>query len=121
MSLSCQCHDYDGEGWSYWKPTEESTLQTKKARRCCSCNDLIKPGSPVVPFPRFRRPNSDIEERIHGDEVYLANWFMCEKCGDMYWSLDELGFCITLGEEMRELTREYAEVYGPGKRNSANA
>lgn len=39
----------------------------------------------------------------------------------MYWSLDELGFCITLGEEMRELTREYAEVYGPGKRNSANA
>ncbi len=116
MGLSCEYHDYDGDGWAYWPPTDESTLETKRSRRCCSCNDLVKPGSVVVIFPRFRSPNHCVEEEIYGDEVPLATWYMCEKCGDMYWSLSELGFCIMLGEEMRELTREYAEVYGPGRK-----
>lgn len=41
----------------------------------------------------------------------MAPWFMCEECGDLFWSLNELGFCIYLGRDsMRDLAREYAEM-----------
>lgn len=63
----------------------------------------------------YRPPNDDIEERIHGDEVYMANKFMCEECSDIFFSLKELGFCLSLGSDMHDLLREYHEVYGGTK------
>lgn len=112
MSLSCHCDGGDMDWWHYG--CEDYTrLDTKRARRCCSCKALIKRGDLCAKFERARVPQSMIEERIYGTEsVPLPPKFMCETCADIYFSLDELGFCINLGDSMRALAKEYAEVYG---------
>lgn len=111
MSLSCYCGDpYDGDWW-YYGPDSYKPLRTKRARRCCSCHDLIQVGALAVEFERARAPRGHIEERIYGDdEVEIAPKWMCERCGDLYFSLDELGFCISLGDDMRALVRQYAAM-----------
>jgi predicted RNA-binding Zn-ribbon protein involved in translation (DUF1610 family) len=110
MSLSCSC-DYDGDGWFYYRPADYSTLKTKRARRCCSCGERIAVGDTVVEFDRARHAQNDIEERIHADnDIVLASWFMCEACGDQYFNLAELGFCINLPANTPKLVREYAQA-----------
>jgi hypothetical protein len=47
-----------------------------------------------------------------GDEVQLADQFMCQKCGEIYFNLTELGYCINLGDEMTELMSEYWKLTG---------
>lgn len=110
MGLSCDCGDYDGDEW-WWCPNAYSTLDTKRRRRCVSCDDLIAVGAIVAKFTRGRVPNSLIEERIHGEEeVPLAPWFMCERCADLYFSLSDLGYCVSPMDDMRDLVKEYAAI-----------
>ena len=110
MSLSCECGDWDGDEW-WWHADDYSTLDTKRRRRCISCKDMIAVGSIVAKFLRGRIPRNDIEERIHGEEeVPIAPWFMCERCADIYFSLAELGYCVSLHDDMRDLVKEYAET-----------
>ena len=119
MSLSCECYDdYDGDGWFFYQPDDYSTLKTKRARRCCSCGERIAVGDTVVEFERARGPRDDIEERIYGEgnEIELASWFMCESCGDQYFNLTALGFCITLPENMHKLLREYVDMREDARR-----
>ena len=112
MGLSCSTYDYDGDGWYYYSPDDYSTLDTKRSRKCCSCKKTLRPGDMVVRFDRYRGPLSDIEQDIAGDEIVLAPWWMCEPCGDQFFNLDALGFCIMLGDEsMDELRRQYVEEY----------
>ena len=109
MGLSCECDDdYD---YYYDAPEDYVELDTSKRKRCMSCNQLNDIGSTVVKFPIWRKPNNDIEERIHGDEIPLANKYMCEECGDIYFSLVELGFCVNTGFPMKELLAEYQHDY----------
>jgi len=108
--LTCSCGD-DFE-WYYFGPDDYKSLATKRAKRCCSCGSLVRVGELCTSFDRYRGANDDIEQRIHGDEVHLAAWYMCERCSDLYFSLEELGFCINLGSDMRDLVHEYAEMYG---------
>lgn len=120
MGLSCLCFDDDDDDddmdWWHYGCNDYSTLATKRGRRCASCKCWIRPGATVARFECARRPRHEFEERIHGVEVPLAPKFMCEVCADLYFSLDELGFCVTLGESMRKLVQEYADVY---RRHSA--
>lgn len=113
MPLSCEC-DFDGDGWYYRPPDDYTKLSTKKRKRCCSCKNLIDIGAVCGLFERGRPFESDIEEKIYSadEEVPLANYYMCETCTDLYFSLDALGFCIDLNESMQELTKEYARDYG---------
>ena len=112
MGLSCSCGDGEMEWW-YYPPTDYERLPTQRGRKCCSCGAWIKPLDLCAKFVRERQPRSIIEERIHGDEVPLPPIWMCEGCADQFFNLEELGFCVTLdGIPMRELVREYAEVYG---------
>ena len=111
MSLSCSCPDWDGEGWFYIPATEYFVgLDTTKRKRCCSCKGLITIGDDCLKFKRFRSPKSDIEEKIYGDEVRLADWHMCEKCGEQYLNLEALGYCIDIGENMFNLLEEYKQM-----------
>ncbi|CAK0780928.1 hypothetical protein CCP4SC76_7640012 [Gammaproteobacteria bacterium] len=110
VSLTCSCDELDGVGWCYEPEEYYSELKTKRGRPCCSCGKPIKVGDTVVRFGRERGVRSDLEERIHGDMVPLAPYFMCEVCGDLYYSLDDLGFCVNPRDNMRELVREYAEL-----------
>lgn len=111
MSLSCAC-DYDGEGWSYLGPDGYTVFDLKRRKRCCSCRQLIEHNAIAVRFERLRSPVTDIEEKICGTDVYLADWWMCERCGDLYFSLEELGYCVAIGDQsMLELVAEYADEH----------
>jgi len=98
MGLTCECGD-DYE--FYYTPPEDYTeLKTSKRKRCVSCNNLIDIGSVVTIHYCWRSPNSEIEEKIHGDEVAIASKYHCEECADIEFNLTELGFCINLGDSM---------------------
>ena len=111
MSLSCSCNYVDGDWW-YEGPDDFTTLTTKRRKRCCSCKELIDVESECVRFDRYRDPNSEIEENIYGTSVYMAAWYMCETCGEIYCNLTELGYCIYLGDSMTESLKEYHEMTG---------
>lgn len=110
MSISCGCDYGDDYEWMYSPPADFSPLLTKRSRKCCSCGCGLKPGDTVAIFDRARQPRCDMEERIHGDEVPLAPWFMCEECGGLFMALEERGYCISLtkGENMKHLIKEIA-------------
>lgn len=111
MGLSCECGgDYD---WYYTEPNDFSTLTTKRSRKCCSCEIKIKVGDTVGSFDCWRPPRSDYEERRFGDEIPMADKYMCEECTGLFFSLTELGFCVTLGSNMRNLAKEYGERQDP--------
>ena len=111
--LSCSC-DFDGDGdsWYYYPPNDFSLFDRKRCERCCSCGKLIDIGAQCVEFDRHRPPLSDIDERINGDEVPLASWYMCEWCGEMYFNLESLGYCILLGDSMKENLEDYWDITG---------
>lgn len=110
MGLACECGgDYE---WYYYTPKDFSILKSRRSCRCVSCSELMSPGTEVLKFERYRDVRTDIEERIHGDEVELAPQYMCEECGGLFLSLSELGFCISIGEQpMKELVAEYNREY----------
>lgn len=113
MPLSCIC-DADGEWW-YLPPDDFSLLVARRGRRCVSCGGWIRPGETVVRFECERATRDAIEERIYGDTVAMAPRFMCDSCGGLYFSLTDLGFCVRIGDSMRELVAEYAQLYGHRK------
>ena len=47
---------------------------------------------------------------IHGDEEPLPTWYLCARCAGLYESLDGLGFCNLIGQDLRETCREYAQL-----------
>lgn len=110
MSLSCTCGDYRDDGQWYEVTEEYSPLKTSKRKRCCSCRGLMDVGAPVLSFFRWRNCRDDIEESIHGDEVPLAPFYMCESCGDQFMNLEALGYCIDITQNMFDLLAEYAEM-----------
>lgn len=115
MGLSCECPEYDHEpGSKWWEPGNYTTLDTKKRKRCCSCGELIEIGAIVVKVTRIKIADTEIEERIFGEggEIGLAPHYLCEKDADIFFSLDELGFCITPYDNMSEHLSQYAELYG---------
>lgn len=114
MSLSCGC-DFDGDGWYYYAPKDYTTApKLGRRKRCCSCKQLINLGATALTFDRYRQPSyGSIEEKIFGEgaEIQLASYWMCESCGDQYFNLEALGFCITLPANMHKLREEYVELY----------
>lgn len=112
--LTCSCPDIEDDMWSYIEPDDFTILSTVKRKRCKSCNKLINIGDTSLRFNRLRYPKNDIEERIYGEgnEIDLAPYYMCEKCGDQYFNLSALGFCIDITEYMFNLLKEYREIYG---------
>lgn len=110
MSLSCSCQSADDADWWWVAPEDYDILVAGRARRCKSCGEKIPVGGCVTIFPRERTTSSWVEEKIHGDTLPLAPWYHCERCADLYFSLEELGFCVSPDEDMRELVKEYAEM-----------
>jgi hypothetical protein len=116
MPLTCTCgNDYGDSDWYFQVDDDLSTLQTKRSRRCRSCNVKIKPGDVCLALTRTREPNSDIEERIYGDDwesVPMSTWYQCESCGEQYLNLHALGYCIQPDDHVPSLLKEYHELSG---------
>lgn len=109
--LACDC-DYGDNAWWYEDDGDGvKPLATKRMRRCCSCKDRIAVGDECLKFVRWRNPNEgSVAERIYGDEEPLATWYLCDRCAGLYESLDGLGFCGLLGQDLRSVCREYADM-----------
>ncbi len=110
MGLSCYCGDTDGADWWWYGPQDEVPLATKRARKCCSCGEKIGVGDPARKVRRYRPPTEWEETRgMHGDEVPLADWYLCEKCGDLAESIADAGYCYSLGggESLKDQIVEY--------------
>jgi len=111
MTISCSCDfELDECNWAYIPKMNLTALSTKRGRRCCGCNKLIKVGESCQPLTRFRLARTEIEENIYGDEVPIATWYNCESCFDFYESITEQGYCVTLsdgwmGDAVEELKR----------------
>ena len=118
MSLSCSCDaDYDVE-WFYIPPSDYSVLTSRRRKRCSSCHNLIDIGATIASFSCYRPPRTFVEENIYGEggEIDMADKILCETCADIYFSLYELGFeCIAPVDNMRQLLKEYQEIYGRNK------
>lgn len=114
MSLSCVCYEWDMEpgSWMYHPPQDFSTFQAKKRKRCVSCNVLIEIWADCLKFDRTRSPYTEVEERIMGDEILISPLFMCETCGEIYLNLQDIGYCLNLGDDMRSCLKEYHELTG---------
>jgi hypothetical protein len=109
--LACEC-DYDDHAWWYEGIGEVAPLATRRARRCCSCKERIEVGEDCAAVRRWRTANYDsVEERIYGEggEVPMATWYLCDRCAGLYESLDSLGFCGLIGQDLREVCREYGQ------------
>lgn len=112
MGLSCTCVEWDGDGVCFIPPSDYSKMPwSSRRKRCKSCGEIINPRDIVGKFYLFRSPQTDIEERIHGEEVYLAPCFLCEDCIDIYFNLDELGFCVSPNGSMKDFLEKYKESY----------
>lgn len=109
MGLFCG-YDSDSEGsdWWWFEPDDEAPLSTKRSRKCCSCGEKITVGSVSRKITRYRPPTEFEEMRgIYYDEAPLPPWYFCEACGDLAESIKELGFCYTLGENLKTQIQEY--------------
>lgn len=113
MSLSCVCLDYDGDdGWYWYSPTDFTKLPGCRRKRCRSCNELIEFRADCLEFKRSRPPRDELEEDIMGDEICIASWYMCEQCGEQYLNLSDLGYCLSLGDNMMDNLKEYHKLTG---------
>ena len=113
MGLSCDC-EYDAEpGDVCWSAPTDFKPHIGRAKCCRSCKATIKSGDLEIEFRRWKIPESEVEYRIYGEdgEIPRASAFFCEKCAGVYLSLDELGYCINIDDDMRELVKEYAETH----------
>ena len=110
MTLSCSCDfDYDGVGW-YCDNARLLIMPPGRRKRCGCCKQLINEGEEVFEYTRKRWPNSDIEERIYGDEVTLPSWYNCEECSDLISAVEDLGFCWNWGDSIKNQIAEYREA-----------
>lgn len=113
--LSCSCENDDAEWW-YDDTKDVAPLATKRMRKCCSCKTRIAVGDDCKPFPRWRNVNSysdpEVLVRIYGEggEMALPTWHLCDRCAGLFESLDSLGFCDLLGQDLRAVCREYAQM-----------
>ena len=117
MSLTCECGD-DFE-W-YYEGYVIGSLATKRSRKCKSCGEKIAVGDECMSFRRYRIVSDymdpEVVVRIYGDggEQPLPTWHLCDRCGGLYESLDSLGFCGLLGQNLIALCREYAQMQRDG-------
>lgn len=113
MRLSCRCQYNDDAEWWYDLGEDFEPLKTKRSRRCLSCKEKIPVGSDVVVVKIWRRTESDYEISRFGEHefIYFADKFLCERCGGIYYSLVDLGFCVDPYEQsMLDLLKEYHEL-----------
>lgn len=120
MPLTCYCDEFDPEyhKWWYIGPIDYSTYDKHRSTKCSSCGGRVHKGDTVAKFRRFRPPRDIVEEKIYGEEgeIPLADYYLCEQCADLYFSLEELGYeCVSPSEDMREPVGEYSELVREAK------
>ncbi len=104
MSLSCECDYYDDYEYYFNPPKDFIKFEQKRRERCCSCSELIEISADCGVFETY-----ELDE--YGDKEIKPDKFMCEGCAGLYFALEDLGFCMTLGDNMHNLVYEYNQEF----------
>ena len=123
MPLTCGCDFESDEGPFCSHGNDYSTYPEKKrGQRCASCRSrLIHSGDIGLRFHISRPPKNDVEYAIHGDSydaVNLADKWFCEDCADLFFSLEEIGYCVTAWDCMPELICDYKAIVSEQSQHS---
>lgn len=112
--MSCICENIDDYpdvfDWLYTYTEQPVPMpKTVRARRCYSCRKKLEPEEPVMAIYRWRSPRTEVEEKIHGNEVPLAIKYMCSHCRDIFMKILEKDSSINirLPCRMDDVFREY--------------
>ena len=114
MGLTCGC-DFEFDLSSVteyaYPPEGYAVMSASRRKRCTSCGVLIDVGVIAANIKRVRIPKDDVELLVYGDdgEIPLADKWLCERCADLFFSLEELGYCVSPYDDMRELVHDYAD------------
>lgn len=92
-------------------------LEREKAKMVAALmTPNYKLGDDCKPFPRWRNVSEysdpEVVVRIYGEggEMPLPTWYLCDRCAGLYESLDSLGFCGMLGDNLVQTCREYGQM-----------
>lgn len=112
--LSCSCPEWDGDYGTYcwFEPNDFSKFEQNRRKRCKSCGDLIDIGSTCLEFQRIRSAYTEIEEHIRGEEIPAPSYYWCEKCGEIYFNLTAIGYCLTPTDCAIDAIEEYWDLTG---------
>ena len=115
MSLFCDAGGYDTDGadWWWYQPAAEAPLATKRSRKCCSCGQKVGVGETARKVQRYRPATEWEEIRGLGDEVQLADWYLCETCGDQRTRFRSLAFDNLGGKSLKQQIAETARWKPP--------
>lgn len=107
--LSCSCNYEPEPGETIWYGPEDYTYLDTKTNRKCSCGKIIEKGDLCSKIRRFKVPETKYESNRFGwdGEIPRASKYLCEECTDLYFSLQELGFCEMPWENQKDLVKEY--------------
>ena len=120
MSLSCSCGwDVDDYDTAIWVANDYKEYPSWRGQRCCSegCDSLVRKGDICLEIKRTRAGTE--WEDIRGiaaiddpEAIQIASHYMCERCADLFFSFEDLGFeCVSPYENMIELAKEYHDNY----------
>ena len=114
MSLSCAWdeREIDESTWFCKSPEDFSILELKKPQSCCSCQSRINYRDICLEFVRYTYSENGTELIGYilqdcGERINLPPLFMCEECGEQFYNLDALGYCMHITDNMMELLGEY--------------
>lgn len=116
--LTCGCEDFCPEpGDTYihsisdYKPAQFTGYR----KRCKNCRTQIDKLALCVEVHRVKVPDTDVECAIYGEEgeIPRASWWLCESCADIFFSLEELGYCVPIGE-IKATLKEYQQYKAAG-------
>jgi hypothetical protein len=123
MGLSCGCNfEWDGESVALYNPRDFVKMPWfDRRKKCMSCGKFINTGEQVAKFEVFRGPQWDYEINRFGEgaEIQMADRYYCGHCSEIFFNLDELGFCINTHEKMDDVLAEYKKFY-LGKENKTS-
>lgn len=95
-TIGSECNDLSSASWyHYGYPNTYTVLNFKRRKRCISCSALINNGEHGIAFGRYRATKQDsVEEKILGDEKQISDGHFCEKCTDILFNLEDLGYDV---------------------------
>lgn len=115
MSLSCRC-DFE---FDYWAEPDTDFSISSEACRCHSCGQRIKAGDTVLKFTCWREADDDSDDPLDVEAIENGSYqvdypdeFHCERCGEIYMNLSDAGYCLSSGDHMPSLLKEYQALTG---------
>ena len=100
--LTCLCDDTPE---FYYDDPKDFTVLDAERYKCDSCTKVIRKGNTCLTFTCWSVAEDEWE-----DDEQITPRTVCEKCGEIYFNLSALGYCMVLGENWKDTLKEYWDI-----------